>query len=199
MITSGTALRLPLKRLIALCRKYSVPVFVDGAHAIGNVPVDLQDLAPDFFVTNCHKHLCTPKGVAILYVDEKYTHQIHPLSTSHSWLFGFWSEFSWTGTQDWSAYLSVVSAIRFFVSHDINTIMKRNQQLAREAGLYLARLWQTRMFVSSENLLANMALVQLPSTNREENAVSAKKCHDILWKEFKIEAIFLHKMLSHLD
>ena len=49
-ITSISALKLPLKRLTEVCRKHNVLVLVDGAHAPGQIPLDLEKLGADFFV-----------------------------------------------------------------------------------------------------------------------------------------------------
>lgn len=65
-ISSPTTLVFPLKEMIAECRKRHVLTLVDGAHAIGQVQVNLEDLRQDFYTGNFHKWLYTPRGCAIL-------------------------------------------------------------------------------------------------------------------------------------
>ena len=61
-LTSATALNLPIKELVARCREHGVLSIVDGAHAIGQVDIDLKAMDPDFYVTNCHKWLFAPRA-----------------------------------------------------------------------------------------------------------------------------------------
>ena len=49
-ITSISALKLPVKKLTEVCHKHNVLVLVDGTHAPGQIPLDLNKLAADFFV-----------------------------------------------------------------------------------------------------------------------------------------------------
>lgn len=78
--------RLPYERLVALCRKHDVLSFVDGAHAIGLIPLSIGELKPDFFISNLHKWLFVPRGCAFIYVDKKHHRVIHTSPISHLYL-----------------------------------------------------------------------------------------------------------------
>lgn len=77
------------------CR--NIPVLVDGAHALGQAPVDLQKLGADYYTSNCHKWFCSPKGAAFLHVRKERQHRLRPLITSHGRDSGFSSQFIWAG------------------------------------------------------------------------------------------------------
>ncbi len=82
-ITSPTALVFPVQRLATELRRRGIPLFVDGAHAIGQVPLDLPSIGADWYVTNLHKWLYAPKGTAMLYASGGAAPLTWPLVTSH--------------------------------------------------------------------------------------------------------------------
>jgi isopenicillin-N epimerase len=57
-ITSPTAVILPIAPLIARARSAGIWTVIDGAHAPGQVDVDVQALGVDFYGGNCHKCRC---------------------------------------------------------------------------------------------------------------------------------------------
>jgi isopenicillin-N epimerase len=114
-ITSATALRLPLEALVALFAARGIPVVVDGAHAPGQIPVDIAALGATWYIGNCHKWMCAPKGAGFLVVADGAP--ARPITTSHgaSPEYGpanrLHAELDWSGTHDPTANLTVPSAI----------------------------------------------------------------------------------------
>ena len=113
-ITSPTALVLPLDRIIPALRKNGTRVFIDGAHAIGQIPIDLAALQPDWYVSNAHKWLFAPKGSAFLYAPPDVAALTQPNVVSHFVEMGFPRSFDYTGTRDNTSWLAIPAALKFF-------------------------------------------------------------------------------------
>jgi isopenicillin-N epimerase len=98
---------------------------IDGAHAPGQMPLDLDALDADFYVGNCHKWLCSPKGAAFLFTQRSRQALIEPLVIGWGWgenrgpskESDYVASLQWLGTNDLSAYLSVPAAIEFQAQH----------------------------------------------------------------------------------
>ena len=142
-ITSGSALVLPLQRIIEVCRAAGVPVLVDGAHGPAQVPLDMRALGADWYAGNCHKWLCAPTGSAFLYARADRQDDLHPVTISHGFGKGFLEEFDWTGTRDPSAWLATPAAIDRHRRLGGDELMARNSALAAEATSLLARRLNT--------------------------------------------------------
>ena len=56
-ITSSPAMLLPVRELVEACRRRGVRTLVDGAHALGQVRVDVREIGCDFYAANAHKWL----------------------------------------------------------------------------------------------------------------------------------------------
>ncbi|MEO8623736.1 MAG: aminotransferase class V-fold PLP-dependent enzyme [bacterium] len=67
-ITSGRGIRMPAQELCALARANGALSVVDGAQAVGQIPVDVKALGCDAYVASPHKWLLAPKGTGILYI-----------------------------------------------------------------------------------------------------------------------------------
>ena len=100
---------------------------VDGAHAPGQVAVDVLAAGADIYAGNCHKWLCAPKGSGFLYVRPELQAQIEPPVVS--WDYAderpFAERHRWQGTRDPAAYLWVPAAIDFQAEHDWPAVRER--------------------------------------------------------------------------
>ncbi|XP_031569052.1 putative L-cysteine desulfhydrase 1 [Actinia tenebrosa] len=163
-ITSASAMKMPVSKIIQVCHEFGVMVLVDGAHAPGQVPLELESLNADFFVGNLHKWMFTPRGSAILWVHPKYQDTINPLVVSWNQDLGFQDKFFMQGTQDQTSYLVIDSASKFYYElGGMNAITGYNKCLASWASLMLATEWKTEVLPIPESMRAPfMASIRLP-------------------------------------
>ena len=118
-VTSPTALVMPVAALVRELDRHGVDTLVDGAHAPGMVPVDLDALGAAYWTGNGHKWLCGPKGTAVLHARADVRDRLRPLVVSHGFnddradRSRFRKLFDWAGTTDVSGTLALSAAIRF--------------------------------------------------------------------------------------
>ncbi len=131
-ITSPTALRLPIEPVLAPARQRGIASLVDGAHAPGQMPLDLAALGADYYTGNCHKWMCAPKGTAFLQARREHHAGLFAMVTSwgevapegpSAWdgFIGqglFERRMQWQGSRDLTGFLAVPAAIDFHAAHD---------------------------------------------------------------------------------
>ncbi|KAB8231867.1 pyridoxal phosphate-dependent transferase [Aspergillus alliaceus] len=184
-ITFEPGVRMPFEALIAACRELGILSCVDGAHCVGQIPVNLSALKPDFFVSNLHKWLFVPRGCAVLYVPFRNQHLMRTTFPT-SWgyrpknaecrgqfrqTFEEQSEFETLfesfGTMDYSPFLCVADALRFRrrVCGGEGEIMRYNSELANKGGRVMAGILGTGILDNEEGTLTrgcSMVNVRLP-------------------------------------
>jgi selenocysteine lyase/cysteine desulfurase len=171
-ITSVPSLILPIEELIPLCQSRGAMVLIDGAHAMGHIPIQLNELNADFYVSNGHKWFYTPKGSAFLWARKDRQPLIYPtvISDEGQGATVFQMEFSWEGTMDYSAYLSFPAALQFRNQFGDNAIMSYIHDLAVEGGQLLAEMWNTDLLVDP-SMIGAMVNVRLPVTSQTNMTV----------------------------
>lgn len=111
----------------AAAREAGAVSIVDGAHAPGQIDVDVLATGADVYAGNCHKWLCGPKGSAFLYARPEIQPQLDPPVVSWDYAADapFAERHRWQGTRDPAAYLAVPAAIDFQASHDWPAVRDR--------------------------------------------------------------------------
>ncbi len=173
-ITSTTALVFPVAELVRRAREAGLVTVVDGAHAPGQVPLDLRALGADFYGGNCHKWMNAPKGSAFLFARREAQPLLHPLVVSWGWRperpgrSRFVDEHEWQGTRDIAAYLSVPAAIEFMAAHDWGRMRERCHGRAVAARDRVdAVTGRPPIATAAAGWLAQMATMQLPPCDHE--------------------------------
>ncbi len=185
-VTSPTALILPVAELIAVLERRGIDTLVDGAHAPGMIPLDLDALGAAYWTGNGHKWLCGPKGTAVLWVRADRRDRIHPLVVSHGAnapLDGrsrFRHEFDWVGTTDPTGYLALPAAIAWM--RDVAApdgggwpaIMAANHELALEGRDRIAAALGMEA-PAPDRMLGSMAALPLPGLVDEAAAEALQR------------------------
>jgi isopenicillin-N epimerase len=168
-ITSPTAATLPIEPLIARAREAGIWTVIDGAHAPGQIDLDLHALGVDFYGGNCHKWLCAPKGAGFLYARRELQHLLEPQVVSWGWQARdpspsrFIDEQEFQGTRDFASHLAVPDAIAFQAAHDWPRVREECHALARWARAELTELTGLPpLTADSSEWYAQMATIPLP-------------------------------------
>jgi isopenicillin-N epimerase len=141
-ITSSAALLLPLREIIDACRAHGVRVLVDGAHAPGQIKLDIPALRADWYVANLHKWYFVPRGCGFLWAAASAHTGLVPNVLSSDIIHPFPRSFGWTGTRDPSSWLTVPNAFDFMDRFGEGKVRHHNHELPREATALLADMWK---------------------------------------------------------
>ena len=144
-VTSTTALTFPVQALCEAARRRGITTLIDGAHAPGQMALDLAAVGADFYTGNCHKWLCAPKGAAFLHARPERQAELDAGAVSWGYVAGsgghtgfdaytgrtpFERRLQWQGTRDLAAFLAVPAAIEFQQAHDWPAWQRRCHDLA---------------------------------------------------------------------
>lgn len=192
-ITSSTGLRLPVDEICAFARERGILTFVDGAHAPGQVDVDLSALGADFYTGACHKWMLTPKGSSFLYVNRRLQNLFDPLLISwgyqsdHPSHSQFLDYHQLQGTRDYSAFLTIPAAIGFMRENNWTEVRKECGTLTKKnAERFCDLLNATPLCPVTDDFIAQLYSINL-------KIKSPEKLHDVLYEKYKIQVpVMLH-------
>nr|XP_043622910.1 probable L-cysteine desulfhydrase, chloroplastic [Erigeron canadensis] len=188
-ITSMPSVVIPVKELVKMCRDEGVDrIFVDAAHAIGSIEVDVQDIGADFYTSNLHKWLFCPPSIAFLHCRNPEMVNLHHPVVSHEYGNGIAIESSWIGTRDYSAQLVVPEALEFVNKFEggIEGLRKWNHEKVLEMAEMLVKAWGTHLG-SPPEMCSSMAMIGLPACLGIMSDSDGLKLRSHLRENFKVE------------
>jgi len=186
-ITSSQAQRLPVEEVIVKAKTLGIPVFVDGAHAPGQVPLNLTTLGADYYTGACHKWMLTPKGSSFLYVKKEKQPAIDPLVIS--WGYNtqshpssrFLDYHQFNGTRDFPPFLTIPTAIGFMKENEWEKVAASCRQLVKDNAAKF-------FYITGAQALAPLTddfILQLLSM--AINTSEPDKLHALLYEKYKIQ------------
>ena len=149
----------PVKEMIHIAHKHSIPVLVDGAQAVSYKQIDVQDLKADFYAFSAHK-MYGPTGIGVLYGKKKFLEQMPPYQGGGE-MIGTVSFEKTTfaklpykfeaGTPDFVGIAAFAEAIRFIKSIGIENIAAHEDRLMAAATEGLMKIPGMKIYGTSEN------------------------------------------------
>ncbi len=211
-ITSPTATIFPIDQIIQFAKLRNIITVIDGAHAPGQIPLQLDLLGADFYAGNLHKWLCAPKGAGFLYANPKSQHLLKPLIVS--WGYEsvtpsnskFVDEHEWQGTRDVAAFLTVPHAIAYQQNQNWDKVRSACHQLAVETWHRMNQLLkETPLHADPETWFAQMVVSTLPA--EVDVVVLKQRLYDqyrveipvLEWNEKKLIRLSVQGYNSRLD
>ncbi len=180
-ITSPTSLIFPVDGICRRARERGIMTIIDGAHAPGQLPVDLAAIGADMYSGNFHKWICAPKGSGFLHARPERQPMIEPLVISHGWHegSGFVERNEWGGTRDIAPFLSVPAAIDYQHEHNWERVRAECHRLAAQAQAQLCDRYGLTPL--SRDQFAQMVTAPLPDCD-------AAAVKEQLYEAYRIEA-----------
>ena len=129
-ITSPTARRFPVGRIVAALRGSGAAVLVDGAHAPGICAQPVAEIGADFWVGNLHKWAYAPRPTALLAVAPRWRDRVRPAIVSWHHPDGYPAKVEWQGTLDYTPWLAAPAGLYTLRALGLDAVRAHNADLA---------------------------------------------------------------------
>eukprot|EP00794_Sanderia_malayensis_P006329 gene6329-7055_t len=190
-ITSGSALLMPVEKLVNICKEHGKLTLIDGAHAPGQLPLEIENIGADFYAGNLHKWHFAPRGCAFLWVQSAHQLQMDPSLVSHYYMMGYKDKFFRQGTDDLTNYLAGGYAVSEYLPSigGMEHIYQTNIPMRQWASELFRQTWKTESPKIPCTMQAPfMAVVKMPDAimnhfGRTQNG--ANKCKQYLMEKYK--------------
>ena len=186
-ITSPTALVFPAARLTDSLRAQGIEVLLDGAHAPGQIPLDVRAINAHYYTANLHKWPSCPKGTAFLWVHPERREGFEPLALSARAHLErpdrdrFRCLFDYIGTDDYTGFLAIPHALDFMAGLEGSwaALIARNRDLALHGRRVLCEALGCEP-ATPEDLVGTMATLIIPGVGLPSGGTAPGKYEDPL-------------------
>lgn len=175
-ILYSTGLRMPVAELCALAREKDCLAVVDGAQAVGAMPIDVKALGCHFYATTGHKWLNGPKGTGLLYISAEMDKDVDAMALQS----GRQANSDATGVSNIAGLHGLGAAIDYIQAIGAEKIERHNCTLCGELRDGLASIPQIAFAAPSSGPLASQLLTFSVS------GVDAKKLRGTLASRYRI-------------
>jgi len=176
---------MPAAELCALARERGALAIVDGAQALGQIPVDVKALGADAYVASPHKWLMAPKGTGILYIKHDVQDRFWTTLASTRWDAHDMGAFRFMqyGTGSVPVADGLVAALTFVNKIGVDRIARWDRMLTTRLRDGLEKIPTARLASPADRRLASAI-----TTFRVEG-MKAKALQDALWaKKIRVRA-----------
>ena len=138
----------PVRELCAKARALGVTTLIDGAQAVGHLPVNVLEIGCDFYAFSGHK-MCAPTGIGALYGRAEMLASMQPWHGGGEMIESVTLETSTykaapqrfeAGTPDIAGVIGLGAAVDYLESIGIETILRHGAELTAYAMQRLAAL-----------------------------------------------------------
>ena len=165
-LLSSTGLRMPVAQLSALARSRGCLAVVDGAQAVGGIPVDVKALGCHVYATSGHKWLLGPKGTGLLYLSEELGDRVDIVSVAPNHAaYG-----DGTGVTSLPSVLGLGAAVEYVSAMGIDRIEAHNLALRNRLFAALQDVPKVRVMSASSGPLASGLVTFTLPAERESRA-----------------------------
>jgi isopenicillin-N epimerase len=176
-VTRG-GLRYPVKELCELARRRGVLSAVDGAQAVGVMPVDVHALGCDLYANSLHKWSLAPAGNGVLYVRKEIQGRFRSLFSSAG---ADATRYEPIGTSPLPLRLAAGAALKFIAQIGVPNIEARARMLSDTLASKLARVPRVKVISPSSRATRSPAI-----TLFEIEGLNAVETQALIQKKYRI-------------
>jgi len=177
-ITHREGQSLPVKKICQMAKSHDIEVLIDGAHTIGQIDIDLEDIGCDYFASSLHKWLNAPLGSGVLYIKQDRIPSHKPHISFDPKLIEDKKKYEYLGTRAFQNLMCLGPALDFL---ELTGIKKKEKRLKALSNYWIDALSSEKglQIYTDKNRYCAVVSMGLES-------ISAGKIKKILNSEFGV-------------